>query len=83
MAKMTLWLLALLIMISAIIYQRTTGPTYPFRGTIEASGIEYSYRLLRSQETVSGAKISLPDVKAEYCDIKIQSLVGSLFRIFS
>ncbi|NCF56863.1 MAG: hypothetical protein GWP41_11480, partial [Planctomycetia bacterium] len=65
MAKMTLWLLALLIMISAIIYQRTTGPTYPFRGTIEASGIEYSYRLLRSQETVSGAKISLPDVKAE------------------
>ena len=65
MAKMTLWLLALLIMISAIIYQRTTGPTYPFRGTIEASGIEYSYRLLRSQETVSGAKFSLPDVKAE------------------
>ncbi len=61
MKKFALWSLALLIMISAIIYQRTTGPTYPFRGEVELGGKTHKYRLLRSHETTHGAPITLPD----------------------
>jgi hypothetical protein len=61
MNKSWLWLLALLIMVSAVIYQRTTGPTYPFRGTFQASENTHKYRLVRSQETTSKARVALPD----------------------
>jgi len=33
------------------IYQRTTGPTYPVRGSIELNGENYKYLLLRSQDS--------------------------------
>lgn len=61
MKKFFLWILALMIMISAIIYQRTTGPTYPFRGEIQAGDKVHKYKLLRSHETTHGAPITLPD----------------------
>ena len=44
-----------------MIYQRTTGPTYPYRGTIEAAGEDFKYRLVRSQETTDRARVVLPD----------------------
>ena len=61
MKKFFLWILALMIMISAIIYQRTTGPTYPFRGEIQTGDKVHKYKLLRSHETTHGAPITLPD----------------------
>jgi hypothetical protein len=57
-----LWILAVLLMLSAVIYQRTTGPTYPFRGTLEVDGETFKYRLVRSQETTDNARVVLPDV---------------------
>jgi hypothetical protein len=47
-------------MLSAAVYQRRTGPTYPMRGQVTVGGEEYSYRLLRSQETTERARIALP-----------------------
>lgn len=42
------WFLAFVITISAAIYQRATGPTYPKKLTIQANGKEYPLKLVRS-----------------------------------
>jgi len=60
MKKTLLWLLALVLMLAAVVYQRTTGPTYPIRGEFEAAGETHQYRLLRSEETSRQARIALP-----------------------
>ena len=54
-----LWILAVLLMLAAAVYQRLTGPTHPFRGEITVAGESYSYRLRRSQETSDRAKIAI------------------------
>ena len=58
--KIVLWVLAVFLAIAAMIYQRSTGPTYEYKGYLEHAGEEYKYELLRSQETTAGAKIELP-----------------------
>ncbi|MEM7233101.1 MAG: hypothetical protein AAF517_13045, partial [Planctomycetota bacterium] len=60
-----LWLLAFVLMASAAIYQRATGPTYPKKGAVEVAGQSYDYELIRSQETRHGALVVLPDPGAE------------------
>lgn len=42
------WLLAFVITISAAIYQRKTGPTYPKRFLVTANGVNYPIKLVRS-----------------------------------
>jgi hypothetical protein len=42
------WFLAFVITISAAIYQRKTGPTYPKRYTVSANGVNYPLKLVRS-----------------------------------
>ncbi len=42
------WILAFLITISAAIYQRRTGPTYPKRLEVSVNGTNYNLRLVRS-----------------------------------
>ena len=46
-----------------MIYQRSTGPTYEFKGKLEHQGESYKYKLLRSQETTAGAQIALPVIE--------------------
>jgi len=48
MKKYLLWILAFVITISAAIYQRKTGPTYPKRYTVSANGVDYQLKLVRS-----------------------------------
>lgn len=57
-----LWVAAVLLMLSTVVYQRRTGPTYPKRGRAEVQGREYRYRLIRSQETSAPARVELPDL---------------------
>jgi hypothetical protein len=57
----TLWIIAVLLMFSAAIYQRMTGPTQKLRGSFEESGQSYKYRLLRTEVTTTDARIALPD----------------------
>lgn len=45
-----LWLVALMLAASAMVYQRATGPTYPLKATFKVAGKEYKYALLRSSE---------------------------------
>lgn len=60
-----IWLFAILITASVLIYQRATGPTYPQRGSVEIDNEKISFRLLRSWENEkevadrNGARISV------------------------
>ena len=62
MKKVLLWILAVFMAIAAMIYQRSTGPTYEYKGSLEYNGESHKYELLRSQETTEGAKIELPNI---------------------
>lgn len=67
MKKILVWVLSILMALAAMIYQRSTGPTYEYKGKLEHSGEQYKYELLRSQETTEGAKIQLPNIEnADY-----------------
>lgn len=55
-----LWIAAFLLTVGAAAYQRRTGPTYPYRGTVAVGGEEVRYRLLRSAETSADARVELP-----------------------
>lgn len=63
MKSVLLWVLSVFLMLIAIIYQRSTGPTYPVKGKFENQGETYKYKLLRSHETTKGAPIALPNIQ--------------------
>lgn len=58
--KISIWVLAVFLALAAMIYQRSTGPTYEYKGQIEYTGEAHKYELLRSQETTEGANIEMP-----------------------
>ena len=59
------WIFAIVVTASVLIYQRATGPTHPKRGSVEIDNEKISYRLLRSWENEKeaadrkGARISV------------------------
>jgi len=63
-----LWLITVIITVSAMFYQRMTGPTYPKRVNVELAGRAYEFKLLRSNEIGTPCDINLevedPEVKA-------------------
>ncbi|BDU77129.1 hypothetical protein [Mesoterricola sediminis] len=61
LTNVLLWALAALVMLSAIVYQRRTGPTHPKRGTFTVGGATLPYRLLRSGDSFQDARIAVPD----------------------
>lgn len=61
MKQFLLWLLAIILMLSAVIYQRATGPTQPVKGILSLNDTDYKYKLLRTHETTEGAEIELPN----------------------
>ena len=56
-----LWVLALLLMLGAAVYQRRTGPTYPLRASFVAAGVEHRVRLPRSGASTHDAQVAIPD----------------------
>jgi len=59
MKKFLLWTLAVLITLTAVIYQRLTGPTYPKRLKVELNGKIYKLKLLRSHGGNDDAPLEL------------------------
>ncbi len=57
--KILLWVLALVIMIGARVYQKMTGPTYPKKASITLNDKEYALKLLRSHGGDDDATIVL------------------------
>lgn len=59
-----LWLLALVLALASMVYQRSTGPTRPQRGSFTLAESSYEYSLPRSDWSVEkkeAAGVSLPD----------------------
>lgn len=59
MKKTLLWILAIVITISAAIYQRTTGPTYPRDEKVILGGKTYKLELIRTSGA-RDARVKLP-----------------------
>jgi hypothetical protein len=59
MKKFLLWVVAILITLIAVVYQRMTGPTYPKRVKTEINNKEYKLKLLRSHGGTTDAPIEL------------------------
>jgi len=57
--KVSLWTMAVVITLTAVIYQRMTGPTYPKRVKVEINEKTYKLKLLRSHGGNDDAPIEL------------------------
>jgi hypothetical protein len=60
-----LWLVAVVGMLAAATYQRSTGPTYPLRGEAVVGAETVSYALVRSGTTTEDAAVRIPDPGAD------------------
>lgn len=57
--RVLLWILATVITLASVVYQRRTGPTYPVRGSLTLDGNAITYKLPRSQDSDKHAKIQI------------------------
>jgi len=57
--KILFWTLAVLLTLSAAVYQRMTGPTYPKRVKVNIENVEIKGKLLRSSNTGENAPVVL------------------------
>ncbi len=48
--SISLWIISIIIMVFVVVYQKTTGPTYPVKGEINIEGIEVDYSLPTSND---------------------------------
>ncbi|MEN8250543.1 MAG: hypothetical protein ABFS32_16540 [Bacteroidota bacterium] len=62
-----LWAAAVVITLALVIYQRTTGPTTPVKGTVEIAGETVNYKFLRTFVVENNAPVEL---KVENKDVK-------------
>lgn len=54
------WVLAALVTLPFLVFQRRTGPTYPVRGVAEVAGMSVAYRLPRSATVGAEALVRIP-----------------------
>ena len=73
--KTLIWIFAVLLTISAAIYQRLTGPTHPQRTSATIAGQTYKFKLLRSTDEVGDCPITI--------SLKDPQVSGTLeYRVF-
>ncbi|WP_462281664.1 hypothetical protein [Salinivirga cyanobacteriivorans] len=60
MKKVIIWVAALIITLSAAIYQRATGPTYPLKLDAELAGKDFDFKLTRSASIGEGCTVEIP-----------------------
>jgi len=65
MKRFLLWFLAVFITLGAAVYQRLTGPTYPFRARATIDGQDITARLPRSAENVTDCEIKIRGLAPE------------------
>ena len=54
-----LWVLAIIITLTSVIYQRMTGPSYPKKGKVTIGESQIHYRLIRTHDIRSDARVSI------------------------
>ena len=86
MKKVFYWLLAIVITLAAVIYQRKTGPTYDKKIPVEVNDVSYEVKLVRSTEIGSNKEIKLAiddgNIKARLFYKQLQSDDPYLFVDF-
>lgn len=70
MKKVLLWVLAVVITLVAVVYQRMTGPTYDKKTEIKIDGKEYTFKLIRSHVTEKDCPVTL--------EVPDQGITGTL-----
>jgi hypothetical protein len=60
-----LWILAIVLTLSLVVYQRATGPTYPLKGEVQIGSEPIEFRLLRSHDTEINAPVIIEVEDAE------------------
>jgi hypothetical protein len=55
-----IWILAVVITVTAVVYQRLVGPTRPIRGVGEVSGEAFRYRFKRSHPGPASYRVEVP-----------------------
>jgi hypothetical protein len=60
--SVSLWVAAILVAVALGYFQRTTGPTYPLRGSLSIGGSEVSYKLPRTHGGEGGLQVRIPGV---------------------
>lgn len=84
MKKILFWFLAVLITITAVIYQRLTGPTNPKRVKFSIENIDYSAKFPRTSETLVTLSEALQrDITERYSklELKINPVTPENFAI--
>lgn len=64
--NIVLWIIAVILTVGLVIYQRSTGPTYPVRGDVNIDGEIVNYKLIR---TFGGDQDALVEISTENKDI--------------
>jgi hypothetical protein len=59
MKSTLLWVSAFVITLTAAVYQRMSGPTYPLKGTYKINGIDFIFKLPRSHGGPGDQKITI------------------------
>ncbi len=57
--SMFIWIFSFIFTIGIAVYQRMTGPTYPYRGKTEIAGERIKYRLIRSWDKAGDAEVKV------------------------
>ena len=55
------WLITIIITLASVVYQRSTGPTYPLKGEVNIGSEIIKFRLLRSYGGPDNAEISIDE----------------------
>lgn len=53
------WIIAIVLTLVIVVYQRATGPSYPIKGNIEINNAKINYKLLRTWGGTEDAKIEI------------------------
>jgi hypothetical protein len=59
--NLTFWIITVVITLASVIYQRTTGPTYPLSGKATIGKETVKYKLIRTYDGSDNAEISIND----------------------
>mgnify|MGYP001036216127 CR=1 FL=1 len=59
MKKLAFWLVAILVTLALLVYQRMTGPTYPLQGKVAIGESLIKFKLARSAETTNDCQIAV------------------------
>jgi len=71
MKKTLYWIIAVVITLTAVVYQKMTGPTNPKRYSFELQGKIYDIKLIRSLDT----EVTLEEAKGDYMRLGKTSLM--------